>query len=71
MQQYSLNDAEDRGVRTDAEGQGEDGDHGEERGVKKTKQSLPEMGEEHADLSTVLRSLCGVIRGQSPSGSII
>jgi hypothetical protein len=30
MQQHALNDAEDGGVRTDAQGQGEDGDDGEE-----------------------------------------
>jgi hypothetical protein len=36
IQQHSLNNAEDGGVRTDAKGQGEDGDDGEERGVKKT-----------------------------------
>ena len=54
MQQHALNNAEDGGVRTDAKGEGEDGDDGEERGVKKTKQSLPEIGQEHVDLNAVL-----------------
>src|ERR1700722_11566915 len=51
MQQHALNHAEDRGIRTDAERQGEDGDHGEEGGVKKTKQGLPKICQKHADLS--------------------
>src|SRR6185437_12316423 len=52
MQQHALDHAEDGGVRTDAKGQGEDGDDGEERSVKKTKQSLPEICQKHGDLST-------------------
>jgi hypothetical protein len=40
MQQHALNHAEDGGVRTNAQRQGEDRDDGEERGMKKTKQSL-------------------------------
>src|ERR1700759_1733732 len=52
MQQHPLDHAEDGGIRTDAQGQGQDGDDGEERGVKKTKQGLPEISQKHAHLST-------------------
>jgi hypothetical protein len=52
MQQHALNDAEDGGVCTNAEGQGENGDDREERGVKMTEQGLAEIGQQHAHLST-------------------